>query len=173
MPVSGIEHIEPMPNQDTDKTTSNSSRTICRRDIVKAVGASAVGGVAFAGTASACWEEVNFCGCGECVVKVCDPIDLSGTTITVTMFKEGKNGGVTEKDVKATESNFFRFVQKGKGKILALEISHDHFDGVYCNPNTCAEKVRNREDSISLTCENGNGVDVGKGHCGPPNGGNG
>lgn len=127
---------------------------------MKAVGATALGGATVAGTASA-WENfsVHFCGCGQVVVK---GEDVQGP-YTVTVYEEGRDGGVAEIDQPApSDPNFLRFVQKGRGKILAIT-----FDGTtWCNPNECAQKLISQS---GIDCD----TTGQKGHCGPPNDGNG
>lgn len=143
-----------------------------RRTVLKAVGATTVGSVIFAGPAKAWCLKINFCGCGQCVVKVCDDgaTDLTDGTFTVRMWKEGKgpNAGENDAHPEPENSEYFEFVQKGDGKIISLEIEgiHDDVNGVYCNPNGCAE-------TTPLSCSTTGPQTVQKGHCGPPNDGNG
>lgn len=161
-----------MSPRNSDKTIAKSSEGINRRDVVKAVGATTFGSAAFVGTASAWCLEVRFCGCGQCVVRVCDDgaTDLTKGSFEVRMWKEGNgsNSGENYAHPDPENSGYFEFVQQGDGKIISLEITGIHKDvnGVYCNPNHCAE-------TTPLSCSSTGPQDVQKGHCGPPNDGNG
>lgn len=158
-----------MSRRDSEETETSRSRTLNRRTVVKTVGATAAAGAAFAGTASA-WRDfgVFFCGCGQVVIKARHG-DLTIGEFTVTMYKEGKGGGCTTATATPENEDFLRFVQQGRGKILAITVeglNDPSVEGTYCNPNTCAQK---RLDKCDVDCD----YTGTKGHCGPPNDGNG
>lgn len=144
-----------MTSEQSAKEPTKRAKNIRRRDVMKAVGATALGGATLTGTASAHEvESVNFCGCGRLVARG----DVPGS-YKVTLAKEGKG----ETDImtitaqsEVDGSDVFVFVQRGRGKILSITI-----DGtIYCNPNECAQKIiRENDVDCDTTGE--------KGHCPP------
>lgn len=140
-----------MPHEE-----KQSSKNIRRRDVVKAVGATAIGGAAFAGTASAHdVESVNFCGCGRLVARG----DVPGP-YEVTLAKEGRGGTDITSITAQSEvggSDVFVFVQRGRGKILSITIEGT----TYCNPNQCAQNILDETDEV--TCD----TTGEKGYCPP------
>lgn len=134
-----------------------------RRDVVKLVGATAVGGAALSGTAAAHEAGcVYFCGCGRMVAyrqrpqrdDECADGEGSGNgngfpgTYPIFVAEEGGGPGPAEIDhyLVDGECRNVETTQRGRGKILAFGFAFD--DGtaadvnrVYLNPNQCAQNV--------------------------------
>lgn len=132
-----------------------------RRDVVKLVGATAVGGAALSATASAHAAGcVYFCGCGRMVAYRNEPrendncAEGSGEgegfpdTYPIFVAKEGGGPGPATIDhyLVDGECRNVETTQRGRGKILAFGFAFD--DGtsedvnrVYLNPNQCAQNV--------------------------------
>lgn len=133
-----------MAPEEKEDRRGGSSRNVQRRDVMKAVGATALGSAAFAGTASAHEvDSVNFCGCGRLVARG----DVPGP-YEVTLAKEGRGGTditTIEAQSEVGGRDVFVFVQRGRGKILSITI-----DGTtYCNPNQCAQNILDETDEVN------------------------
>lgn len=124
-----------IPDTDTDRTIP-----VRRREVMKVAGATAVGSVAFAGSASAHWADcVFFCGCGRMVAYG----NLPPEDDQIVVAKEGGGSGRPKlsdhKGVEHEDPQGLEFTQKGRGKILALVLWDE--DELLYNPNQCAQNV--------------------------------
>lgn len=151
-----------------------------RRDVLKLVGAGAASTAAFAGTASAHHVDcIFFCGCGRMVAYGGLP-----KYYYVLVAKEGGGPGkpdLNSPKVHGNENDDVEFVQRGRGKILALVNDHElKTDGVvevWYNPNQCAQNVFDEYGGIIETLDAHfdydrdayeSPVEGQKGHCHPP-----
>lgn len=121
---------------------------IRRRDVVKAAGATALGGLAVTGSVGGHESEcVFFCGCGRMVAYGNLPVktnETGGPANPIVVAKEGGGPGRPElgdHQGENDEDNNLEFTNRGRGKILALVIYDSDVQEVWFNPNQCAQNV--------------------------------
>lgn len=121
--------------------------SINRRRVLKLTGAAVVGGTATAGVASAAPhapEEVRFCGCTEVCVKRGEDTDPFWVITAEDV------DGDFEYDCLGPYTSDTCVVPGDK--VIAIV---DGALNVICNPNQCAQMVRDRTGGFTVTCPRG------------------
>lgn len=157
---------------------------------MKTAAATATGTVLFSSTASANFpDEIRFCGCSQVCLSSTDPnkkfwvvvaCPTNGGFDFTYKKKRQENCPNSDKDVLCHELSDAELNDDCKIVAVAFDQSGDgdvpdEDDGIYCNPNTCAQKALDHAESTGeFTCDleesgthKNNSITIETGGCSP------